>query len=474
MPATRARTSTSREPAVCPTYSNVTGSACGATVTTVTSGGGMPAPGPPLWPPLSGAPFEGLHAASARARPARKLARKTRSVIGSGGLLRRKRRAILSSLHRHRLHGGAVLARKQADQPVDAVVAHLLGESAAVGGGQADSSDPDIEDLPRRAGPLQVVFDRDRLGSRAPHLGADRYLGVPGLGAQRPELDDLVAVACERAGISAHQQRPEFPRQLLLLLGAGTPPVDPHRELSGVPEIEVRQDLRLDELGDFPGIARLDALVLPDCRDDLLRDALHQHVRGSFFRQGGRRHERREQGRNEQQREVHEWFLSMLNSAYMHDLPKKNQSRSDSARFRAAWSIAPSALPSFLRTSSTFFAPAAWRSRPSGVMAARRLRRSAASSTRRTSLSASRRSTSWVMLDRTHAQRAASSPSGTGSPASTSWVRAASLAPDSSTCAKASSSWLSTACAACISDHMTSSEAAGPRRRAARRLFIYE
>src|SRR2546430_1194717 len=66
MPATRARTSTSREPAVCPTYSNVTGSACGATVTTVTSGGGMPAPGPPLWPPLSGAPFEGLQAAPVR------------------------------------------------------------------------------------------------------------------------------------------------------------------------------------------------------------------------------------------------------------------------------------------------------------------------------------------------------------------------------------------------------------------------
>src|SRR5882762_10792138 len=230
MPATRARTSTSREPAVCPTYSNVAGSACGATVTAVTSGGGMPAPGPPLWPPLSGAPFEGLHAASASARPARKLARKTRSVIGSGGLLRRKRRGILlaeSSLHRHRLERAAVLARQQADQPVDAVVAHLLGESAAVGGGQADSSDPDIEDLPRRAGLLQVVLDRDRLGSRAPHLGADRDLDVPGLGAQRPELDDLVAVAGERPGIGAHQQRPEFARQQLLLLGGGAPPVDP-------------------------------------------------------------------------------------------------------------------------------------------------------------------------------------------------------------------------------------------------------
>jgi hypothetical protein len=53
--------------------------------------------------------------------------------------------------------------------------------------------------------------------------------------------------------------------------------------------------------------------------------------------------------------------------------------------------------------------------------------------------------------------------------------RAASLAPDSSTCAKASSSWLSTACAACISDHMMSSEAgAGLSRRGARRLFISE
>src|SRR3979409_381107 len=68
-----------------------------------------------------------------------------------------------SSLHRHRLECAAVLARQQADQPVDAVVAHLLGENTAVGGGQADSSDPDIEDLPRPVGLLEVVFDRDRI-----------------------------------------------------------------------------------------------------------------------------------------------------------------------------------------------------------------------------------------------------------------------------------------------------------------------
>src|SRR5215472_9374407 len=43
MPVTRARTSTSLEPAVCPTYSNATGKLCGATERTLTSAGGKPA-----------------------------------------------------------------------------------------------------------------------------------------------------------------------------------------------------------------------------------------------------------------------------------------------------------------------------------------------------------------------------------------------------------------------------------------------
>src|SRR5262245_22298905 len=60
MPVTRARTSTSREPTVCPTYSKVTGSEAGVTVTTLTSAAGW-APGPPL-PPLSA--LEGPQAAS--------------------------------------------------------------------------------------------------------------------------------------------------------------------------------------------------------------------------------------------------------------------------------------------------------------------------------------------------------------------------------------------------------------------------
>src|SRR5258708_21818471 len=45
MPVTRARTSTSREPVVWPTYSKVAGTDCGCTVTTATSGGRMPACG---------------------------------------------------------------------------------------------------------------------------------------------------------------------------------------------------------------------------------------------------------------------------------------------------------------------------------------------------------------------------------------------------------------------------------------------
>src|SRR5262245_38423917 len=69
MPVTRARTSTSREPSVWPTYSNDTGIALGATVTAVTSGGGMPPPGPPLcWL----APLEGPQPDSAAASASRK------------------------------------------------------------------------------------------------------------------------------------------------------------------------------------------------------------------------------------------------------------------------------------------------------------------------------------------------------------------------------------------------------------------
>ena len=63
MPVTRARTSTSREPAVCPTYSNATGSDLGSTVTALTSAGGMAPPGAAVR--LFSCPPEGLQAASA-------------------------------------------------------------------------------------------------------------------------------------------------------------------------------------------------------------------------------------------------------------------------------------------------------------------------------------------------------------------------------------------------------------------------
>jgi hypothetical protein len=63
IPVTRARTSTSREPAVWPTYSQLTGSASWVAVVTVTSGGGMPPPIGP-WPPPFSLPLEGLQAAT--------------------------------------------------------------------------------------------------------------------------------------------------------------------------------------------------------------------------------------------------------------------------------------------------------------------------------------------------------------------------------------------------------------------------
>ena len=68
MPVTRAQTSTSREPTVCPTYSQLTGSACASAATTVTSGAGIPPMGPP-WPlPPFSLPFEGLQAATTALR----------------------------------------------------------------------------------------------------------------------------------------------------------------------------------------------------------------------------------------------------------------------------------------------------------------------------------------------------------------------------------------------------------------------
>src|SRR4030081_3417895 len=54
------------------------------------------------------------------------------------------------------LRRAAVLGREQSDKAVDAVVADLLGECAAVVRGQADAVHPDVEDLPAGVGLLEV------------------------------------------------------------------------------------------------------------------------------------------------------------------------------------------------------------------------------------------------------------------------------------------------------------------------------
>jgi hypothetical protein len=82
MTGTRARTSTSREPAVCPTYSKTTGSERGLTVMVVTSGGGMPiGPPGPLPLPFSIGPADGPQ--PARTRTSKEATREALRITGS-------------------------------------------------------------------------------------------------------------------------------------------------------------------------------------------------------------------------------------------------------------------------------------------------------------------------------------------------------------------------------------------------------
>jgi len=46
----------------------------------------------------------------------------------------------------------------------------------------------------------------------------------------------------------------------------------------------MRQDFRLDKPGDPVGIAGLNILVLPDCRDDVLGQAFDKGIRARFLR----------------------------------------------------------------------------------------------------------------------------------------------------------------------------------------------
>src|SRR5262249_50619138 len=139
------------------------------------------------------------------------------------------------------LDGAAVLGRQHLDESVDAVVAHFLGVARAVGRTQADAAHAHVVALPVAGGAFHVVFDLDRLGARLAHERAHRHLGVARPHAHGPHFDRLVAVARQRAGVGAHQQRAEFARQLLLLLGRGVAPVRAHRDLRRAPEAEVRQ-----------------------------------------------------------------------------------------------------------------------------------------------------------------------------------------------------------------------------------------
>src|SRR6185436_9018967 len=121
---------------------------------------------------------------------------------------------------------------------------------------------PHVEDLPLRADPREIVFDRDRLGAGLPDQRLDGHLGVAGGRAQRPEVDGLVAIARERAGVRSHEERLELLREALLLLGRGAAPARADRELSDAAQVEVRNDFRLDQRGDLRRIAPVTAVSL--------------------------------------------------------------------------------------------------------------------------------------------------------------------------------------------------------------------
>src|SRR6266571_4363016 len=148
----------------------------------------------------------------------------------------------------------------------------------------------------------------------------------------------------------------------------------------------------------------------------------------------------------------------------------------ESARSSTPWSAPESILANSACTFATSFAPAAWRSTPSGVTAALTARRSFGSSTRRTSPSASSLSTSWVMLERTQVIFVAHSLKLIGSPASTRCVNAPNFAKDSPTCAKACSRRCSTACPVSMSENISWGPCSPcPRfRNSVHLLFIYE
>src|SRR6266571_3169500 len=287
MPVTRARTSTSREPAVWPTYSNVAGTDCGCTVTTATSGGGMPACGCEL----AGSQPERSDAAAAI--DSAEAAATWRFLTFISYSLLSVRVGVKPVFLRVDGRGPRVvlviLPRERLDQALDAVVADFLGEDVAISGGEACAADLDVVHLPSRGGFLHLVIDGDCLSPRLPDLGSDGDLRVAGLGAQGLKLDRLVAVGGERAGIRAHEKRLEFPNELLALLGAGASPVGAHRDPGRMREIEVGQDLRLDEARDLFRIAGLDVRVLADRGEYLQRDGSDECVRRQFLRRRSRR-----------------------------------------------------------------------------------------------------------------------------------------------------------------------------------------
>jgi hypothetical protein len=121
-----------------------------------------------------------------------------------------------------------------------------------------------------------------------------------GFARSAPYLDGLVGIARKGAGIRAHEELLELPRQLVLLLRASAAPAGPHRHSCDAAEVEVRDDLVFDQGRKMAPVALADGAVGLDRRDHLVGNLPDQRVGRGRLRESRmnneERGERAEQG----------------------------------------------------------------------------------------------------------------------------------------------------------------------------------
>src|SRR5437763_8916900 len=121
--------------------------------------------------------------------------------------------------HRKSLGAAAVFCGQRLDQAIDAACADLLAELVAVVRDQRHAADDDVVGFPRAVFFFHPVIDLHRSLALADDFGSNDDVARIWIGAQRLVIDRLIAILSQRARIGAYEQRLEFGRQTLLLLG---------------------------------------------------------------------------------------------------------------------------------------------------------------------------------------------------------------------------------------------------------------